>query len=237
MTTVNQIFSLIVSATSMPLFSALSRLKDDDVNCFKTYRAYIKAIAYFAIPLGIGIYLYRDLITGFLLGKQWSEAADFIGFWGLMSSFGLVLGTYCNGLFNAKGKTYLSLLAQVLHLVVLIPVLVWSSKLGYHTLYISRTLVRVELILVELILMKWFLNFPVSNLFKDIIPACICSFIMYICGVLLNLVCENVVYRFFSVVICMLVYIIFSKVFFGDLLIESMDIFGFNIRFGRKKHQ
>ncbi len=154
-----------------------------------------------------------------------------------MSSFGLVLGTYCNGLFNAKGKTYLSLLAQVLHLVVLIPVLVWSSKLGYHTLYISRTLVRVELILVELILMKWFLNFPVSNLFKDIIPACICSFIMYICGVLLNLVCENVVYRFFSVVICMLVYIIFSKVFFGDLLIESMDIFGFNIRFGRKKHQ
>lgn len=234
MTTVNQIFALIVSSTSMPLFSALSRLKNDEYNFVRTYRVYIKAIGFFVIPLGVGIYLYRELITSFLLGDQWAEAADFIGLWGLMSSVSLIFGTYCNGLFNAKGKTYLSLLAQILHLVVLIPVLVWSSNLGYHTLYISRTMVRLELILVELVLMKICFNFPVKKLFKDVIPVCLCTLIMFICGVLLNLISENILFRFFAIIVCILIYFISSKVLFGDLLEKNIEVLGFKIKLLKK---
>ena len=96
MTTVNQITTLITAATSMPLFAALSRLKDDKENLFLTYRQYVQAIALLVVPLGVGIWLYRDFVTFVLLGEQWTEAADFVGLWGLTSSISLVLGTYCD---------------------------------------------------------------------------------------------------------------------------------------------
>jgi PST family polysaccharide transporter len=206
MTTVNQITALITAATSMPLFAALSRLKHDDKKMVEVYRKYIQAISVLVIPLGVGMWLYRDFITDVLLGSQWGEAATFIGLWGITSSVCLVFGTYCNGYFNAKGKTYLSFVAQLLHLVVLIPVIVWSSKEGYETLYWARSLVRFELILVELIIMKFSLNFPISKLFYDVIPITIATLAMACFDYIVHNIFGGFFWNVFTIFLCIIVY-------------------------------
>ena len=230
MSTVNQIISIITASTSMPLFAALSRVKDDDNVLFEVYQEFICAIAICVIPLGTGIWLYRDLITKILLGAQWIEATDFIGLWGIMSSFSLILGTYCNGLFNAKGKTYLSFIAQVLHLIVLIPILIWSSKEGYKTLYISRSLVRLEMIAVELIIMKSCLKFPLMNLFKKLFPPFICTCIMICVSIILQKISSFVVWDFFCIMICVFVYFGIMFLFFKKLLYQSMIAMGIKLK-------
>lgn len=228
MTTVNQITTLITAATSMPLFAALSRLKDDKENLFLTYRQYVQAIALLVVPLGVGIWLYRDFVTFVLLGEQWTEAADFVGLWGLTSSISLVLGTYCNGLFNAEGKTYLSFLAQVLHLVVLIPVLIVSSQAGYEALYISRSLVRFEMILVELLLMGFVIKFPVWRLFTDLIPIALCTGIMTGVAIGLQYVSQSIVWQIVGVLICIVVYFISFRIINKKVLVESFNLLGLN---------
>ena len=94
--TVNQITSLITAATSAPLFVTLSRLQHDDELMLNKYYSFIKSISLIIVPIGFGIYMFRDTVTYILLGSQWAQVSDFIGMWGLSSSFSLVLGTYCN---------------------------------------------------------------------------------------------------------------------------------------------
>ena len=226
MTTVNQIMSLVTTATSMPLFAALSRLKDNEAEMNRIYRYYIKAIGIFVIPLGVGIWMYRELVTDILLGSQWGEATEFVGLWGLMSSISLVLGTYCNGYFNAKGKTYLSFFAQILHLVVLIPILLISARSGYETLYIMRSLVRVELIFVEVLFMKVFMKFPVSKLFSDMIPAIFGTSVMFVINIFLQIVGDSSIWQFISAGICIIVYLGFMGIFYKSSLVNALEAFG-----------
>ena len=148
-TVVEQIVAIITASTSAPLFSALSNLQNNHESFKNIYYKYMKAIGMIIVPMGIGIYLYRSFITSFLLGEQWKDAVDFIGLWGLLSSFSLIFGTYNSGIYNAKGMPKLSLLAQILYLVVLIPVLYIGAKHSFKVLYILRSVVRLEFVLVQ----------------------------------------------------------------------------------------
>lgn len=50
-------------------------------------------------------------------------------------------------------KPKLSVLSQGLHLIVLIPLLIYSAQKGYATLYVARSLVRFQAIFVDLVIL------------------------------------------------------------------------------------
>ncbi len=230
MSTVNQITAIISAATSMPLFVALSRLKDNEKARTEMYCKYMQAISVLVVPLGVGIYLYREVITTVLLGSQWTEATEFIGLWGLMSSISLILGTYCNGLFNAVGKTKLSFLAQILHLAALVPILLITAPKGFEVLYVSRTMVRLELIVVELLIMKIALKFPLLKLFKEFIPSMICTLIMVLVSCLIYNIFDGILWKFVCVGICVCVYGLAMFLLYKDVLVNAMSTFGIHVR-------
>lgn len=226
MSTVNQIVGLITTATSAPLFVAMSRLKNDHNELLNTYNNFIMGISMFLIPLGVGIFLYRDLVTEILLGSQWTEAADFLGLWGLTSSIVLVLGTYCNGLYNAKGKTYLSFISQILHLAVLMPVLLWAAPKGFETLFIARCAARLELILVQMIIMRFCMKVPVLAQLRGLLPAVVSTGIMVIVSLGLQRLDSSVLWQICSVVICICIYFAVCFLFFRKQLVSALNIFG-----------
>lgn len=84
-----------------------------------------KLVGILIIPIGIGIFLFSDLITQILLGSQWMEASPFIGLWGLTSAISIVLAHYSSEVYRSIGKPKLSVLAQWLHIIVLWPVLLF----------------------------------------------------------------------------------------------------------------
>ena len=182
--------------------------------------------------MSVGIYLYRDLITAILLGSQWTEASEFIGLWGLMSALSLVLGTYANGLYNAVGKTHLSFLAQILHLAVLIPVLLWSAPRGYEILYVWRSLVRLQFVLVELILMKAALRFPVSRLCCAIFPSVVCTGIMAVFDLAMKQLGDSVIWQSVCIGLCVIIYCMLMILFFKKTFLLALRTFGI-----QKKHQ
>lgn len=226
MTTVTQVIDIIVAATSGPLFSALSRLKNDKDTLLGYYYDFIHGLSLLIIPLGVGIFLYKDLVTEILLGEQWREASNFVGLWGLTSAVSLLLGTYSNGLYNAMGKTKLSFLAQILHLAVLIPVLLMTAPLGFEKLYIARSIMRLQLVLVQMLIMKIIVKAPIWKMIKGLWPAACCTLIMIVVAGLLQSVGNSFVWQLASVVICMLSYFIALFVLFRKQMGTALELFG-----------
>ena len=140
------------------------------------------------------------------MGDQWLEASSFIGLWGLTSAITIVLSHYSSEVYRAKGRPKLSVLAQVLHLIVLWPAVLIAVKFGFETLAVTRALVRLELILVNLIIMYVVVRVSPWKMFKNVFHSVLASFIMAVVAMLLKDLSVSVLWQFASIVICALIY-------------------------------
>ena len=174
-TLVGQIMGLVTAITTPILFSALSRLQNDEKQFQQLFFRFQKLVGLLIIPLGMGIFLFRDLVTEIILGAQWTEASGFVGLWGLTSALAIILSHYSSEVYRAKGKPKLSVLAQVLHIMVLWPAILIAIRYDFETLYITRSLVRLELIAVNLCIMGWIIKMPIGKMFTNILPSCIAA--------------------------------------------------------------
>ncbi|MEN3004731.1 lipopolysaccharide biosynthesis protein [Dehalobacterium formicoaceticum] len=221
-TMVNALMALITGSTTSVLFSTLSRLQHDEDNFYYMYLKFQRLVSVLVFPLGIGVYLYSDLATQILLGSQWSEASGVIGIWALTSSIMIIFGHYCSEIYRAKGMPKLSFLAQILHLIVLVPACVISAKYGFWALVYTRSWIRLQFVLVHLIIMKFAIGFPVLKIFKNVFPTAFGATCMGLFGFLLRRLNEGLLWSIVSIVLCALFY-------FGILfLFPSMrkEIFG-----------
>jgi len=205
-TMVNALMSLITASTVPVLFSALSRLQNDGSQFNHMFFKSQRFVSILVFPLGVGVYLYSDLATQILLGSQWSEASGVIGIWALTSAIMIVFGHYCSEVYRAKGKPKLSFLAQVLHLVVLVPTCIISSKYGFWPLVYARSWIRMEAILVHFIIMKFAIGIPVLKTFRNVFPTAISAVTMGVLGYLLQQISEGIVWSFASIIISALFY-------------------------------
>lgn len=208
MTVVGQIMGLITAATTPILFSSLSRLQTDEQAFQTLFFKFQKLVGLLVIPLGVGIFCYSDLITKILLGNQWLEASSFIGLWGLTSAITIVLSHYSSEVYRAKGRPRLSVLAQVLHIVVLLPAVLIAVKYGFETLSVTRALVRLELIFVNLIIMYIVVKISPWKMFKNISYSILATLIMAVIAFLIKDVFDTLWWQLVSVLICSIVYFI-----------------------------
>lgn len=204
MSTVGQITGIITAATTPVLFSSLSRLQNDDDEFWKMFFKFQKLVSMLVFPLGVGIFLFSDLITSILLGSQWQEASFFIGFWGLTSAITIVLSHYSSEVYRAKGKPKLSVLSQFLHIIVLWPTVLIAVNYGFGVLCEARSLVRLEGILVNLIIM-YFLRMPILKIFTNIIPPALASLCM--CMILFFQKPDELYSSILYIVIAMFIYL------------------------------
>lgn len=210
-TLVGQIMGLITAITGPVLFSALSRLQDDESEFRRLFFRFQKLVGLLVIPLSVGLFLFSDLATEIVLGSQWLEASGFVGLWGLTSGVTIVLSYYSSDVYRAKGKPKLSVLAQVLHIVVLWPTVLIAVRYGFETLYIARSLVRLELIAANLCIMGLILKMPVGRMFTNILPSCVAASCMLV--VKFFPAANNLWISFFYAVIASIIYFIVVLLF------------------------
>ncbi len=210
-TLVGQIMGLITAILTPILFSALSRLQDNEKEFRRMFFTFQKIVALLVMPLGMGIFIFRDVITDFILGSQWVEASGFIGLWGLTSAITIVLSHYTSEVYRAKGRPVLSVLAQFLHLIVLCPTVLIAVKYGFEVLYVARSLVRLEIIVVNLCIMGLIIKMPVGKMFSNILPASLGSAAMLL--VLLLPPSNSIGVAILYVGIASIIYLVFVMLF------------------------
>lgn len=151
------------------------------------------------------MFIFSKLITSILLGEQWEEAAKFIGEWGLTSSFVIVLAQYSSEVYRSLGRPKLSVLAQWLHIIVLLPVILIFVQYGFSALCTARCLVRLEMIAVQLIIMGFVIKINIWKMLRNIIPSSIAACTMFL--ILLMPPATSFFFQFVYVVLCILIYI------------------------------
>lgn len=206
MTVVGQITALVVSATTPVLFSSLSRLQNDRKSFEKLFFRFQKMVGMLIIPLGIGIFVFRNFITSILLGEQWMEASNFIGLWGLTSAITIVLAHYSSEVYRSLGRPRLSVLAQFLHIIVLCPVMLIAVHYSFETIYIARSFIRLELVLVNLIIMYVLVKISPIKMLYNIMPSLCSSLVMGGVAYYLLEFSENVMWAITDILISIAIY-------------------------------
>ena len=201
---VGQLMGIITGITTPILFSALSRLQNDRNEFKHLFFRFQKVVGLLVIPLGVGIFIFSDLATEIVLGNQWMEASGFVGLWGLTSAITIVLSHYSSEVYRATGRPKLSVLAQVLHIVVLWPTVLISVRYGFEALYISRSLVRLQMIAVNLCIMGLVVKMPVGKMITNVLPSCFAAICMLL--VLLLPSSESIYINIFYVLIASAIY-------------------------------
>lgn len=227
-TVVGQIMGLVTAATTPILFSSLSRLQTDEKAFQEMFFKFQKLVGMLVIPMGVGIFCFSDLIT-MILGPQWVEASGFIGLWGLTSSITIVLSHYSSEIYRAKGRPKLSVLAQVLHLIVLWPVVLIAVKYGFEALYISRSLIRLEMVLVNLMIMYFVVNISVWSMCRNISVSCLSAIAMAFVSYGLLMINQAIWWQFISILICSTIYFLMIICFSSERKILMSFIQKFKI--------
>lgn len=150
MTTVGQFVSLITAIILPVLMPAMARTQHDFAQMREIIYKLQKYVGFFLIPLGEFIFAFREQLTSILLGNQWNAITLFIGIWAVSEVIMLIFSRFCSNIYPAIGKPHISVIVQILHLVVLIPSVYFSAKISFETLYWTRTLVRFELLILNL---------------------------------------------------------------------------------------
>lgn len=207
-TTIDGIMAIITGATTSVMFSYLSRIQNDSVTFKRSFLNFIQKISMLIIPMGFGIFIYRDIIVSILLGKQWNEVNNFAALWGLMSSLTLVLSQYSYEVYRAKGKPKISVLSQLLNLIVVIPVLYIGSNKGFQTLIYYASLVKIWHIVVNLSLMNFIFKITPKDILKKVMPSLLGAILMSITSILLRIISSGYLWSFISIIISIFIYLI-----------------------------
>lgn len=206
MSTINSYLAIITSAVLPVLFSALSRYQEDEENYRRTFYQFQRYTAILVLPMGVGIWLFHELVTGILLGYQWMEASPFIGLWGLTGAVMIVFSSFSSEVYRSKGQPKLSMLVQLLHLAVVVPALLLALDKDFSVLYTVRSLVRLHLALTSMIVMQVRFGFRVVDTLKNVWPAMISTAVMGVFGWLLKPMINSVLWQFAVIALCVIVY-------------------------------
>jgi len=204
--TVNSYMQLITSSVLPVMFSALSRCREDEEAYRGVYFRFQRLVSMLVFPLGIGLFVFRDLATSILLGSQWMETADFVGMWSFTSALTIVFSTCNSEVFRSRGRPKLSVLVQLLHLAVLLPVLMIFAPKGYPALTVARSAVRLQLILVSQLVLWRTSGIHFGMIIRRVYPQLISAVVMGLAGAALRALSDNMVYQFAMVAVCAVIY-------------------------------
>ena len=206
LSTVNALFSIVTASIIPVLFVGLSKYQDDN-KAFSTFFSQIQQrLAMILIPIGVGIFIYQDLAVKILFGDKWDEAAAIVGITALTTALRTVFVSICSDAYRAKGKFKIPLFLQIVDICLIVPTCIISAKFGFWSLVYARALIKLDLIIPEMIIMKKSVGIEsVSNL-KNMLPIVLSTAVMSGCCIIFQTIDKSMVWSFFSILIAVVVY-------------------------------
>ena len=166
--TINAYISIFYTITAPVLFAGLSRVQDDDRECKNIYGAFQHYASFLVLPLGVGIFVFRDFVTDILLGSQWGDASLLLGGMGLALSVSIVTAQYNSDYFRAKGKPYLSLAVQSIFTILMIVVLKIFVNRSFEVLSMARVVISFAYPIISCIAINIFLKVSIFSIVKNV---------------------------------------------------------------------
>lgn len=217
------IMGMISASMSPVLLSVLSRVKNDKENFFIIFLAIQRIMLYLVIPMGVGLFLYRNVATYILFGNQWAEASNIIGCWALMMMCSVIFYSFEAELYKSKGIPQVLFLFQCVYLIFLIPVCAFGIKEGFwEFVYLRCACVLVQALMSCLFLKKTF-NFSITKLLGNMVKPIVASFSIVLCYVVFYRLMDSNIKGFLFMVLSGLCYLSVIFCFFKNDLLSARN--------------
>lgn len=171
---VMSIMGIITASMSPVLLAILSRMKNDK-ELYSTFLHIEKLMMYILFPAGVIMFFYRDIMTVILFGDKWIEAADIVGAWTLMMMISVVIYSFPAEAFKSQGIPKYLFYYQVIYLICLIPICIYTSRIGFwEFVYARASGIVIQFMLFFFFLKKclhWDVKPFLRNLFYPVLAA------------------------------------------------------------------
>ena len=205
MQTSTHIIALISAIVVPVLLPTYSKTQNDHQKLQNTILNIQKHLGILLLPIGLGIFLYSDLITKILLGNQWLEAAPIIGIWGLMHALTLLLSRNYTNAFIAIGKPKIPVFIQALYAAILIPTIIISANTSFNCVFITRSFMRIWHIALNMFFIFITIRLSVFKTIRNLLPEISGCLVLFIISTLLSLISESLYWQLFSLMKAMLI--------------------------------
>ncbi len=197
----------IISASVVPVFlSSLSKVQNDNKSFNELFYNFSATAGIILVPMGIGMYIYRDLMCSVALGEAWSQGATLMGMWGLINSIAILFNSFNGNVLIAKGKPKVSVIVQIAQILVIMPTVYISATVGFECLSYSRALIRVVGMVIYCTTVWKMYRINCFETIKRLLPTIISTFVMACVGIFALSLNLGEVFELISVVICVMVY-------------------------------
>ena len=204
--TVNQITGLIAVTILPVLFSSLSRVQNNDDEFFSLYLKFQKFAAIILIPLSVGMFVFKSLITKVMLGSQWVEAIDFIGLLSLMQFVYVLISNFASEVYRAKGKPKISFFVQLVYVLVMAILVYIGASSGFEKLCFIRICLFLIFAVMNLFVLAVVFHFNVLKILNNFTVPLLCSAFMGIVGYFLLKLNDNIFLQIAYILVCIILY-------------------------------
>ena len=219
---VNSIMALVKASIIPVLFATLSRLKNDHFEFEECYFCIQRLTACVLIPMGIGLFEFRELATLLMFGKKWMEGTNIVGAWALASCFFILYEGFNGEAYKAKGIPKVLFVFQAAYLCVMIPVCVYVKDIGFWPFVYTRSVLIFVEVFIGLFFMKKYVGFSVVRMVGNIGYPLVFAVIMGGCGHYLRQINKAVLWQLVSILCCVVIYGALVLAFYRKKLFQDI---------------
>ncbi len=207
--TIQPYLGMVFIITSPVLFSALSRLQNDTEERNRVFLDYQKYASYIVVPMGLFVFVYRDLVTTLLLGSAWMEASLLIGCTGLVIPFSTLIGQYNSVYFRSVGKANIAMIVQGIYTIVIIVLLLFAVRYPFKILSVVGGLYPLTYSVISILGLKFAFKFKISRVTRVLLPSIISSVVAAVLSyAIMNFFSGAIWWQLISVTVSCLAYLI-----------------------------
>lgn len=205
-TVVNQILSVITAVMSSVFLTTLSACQSDEEKYRDTVLGFQRTVAMLIIPLGMGIFIFRELVTNILLGGQWGDASALVGVWGGISCINIVVANMNSYVLLSKGKPKYTFISNAIQCLTIIIVFMLMKNNGFYPTFYAIALASLQLSLTQTIFAKKVFALSEIEKIKNIYIYFVVAVAMGVVGRGIHKKFDNLTMDLLGVLICILVY-------------------------------
>lgn len=205
---VTQITSSVYSLYANVYKSAIAREQFNVERFRDMFLTFQKYASVFSLPLGIGVFLFRETATRLLLGENWIEASTLIGLYCLSCTMSISFGNFFSDAIRAKGYPRLLVIVDFIYLVLIVLLLYSADYISFALFCIVFSILKIVQPLLQIVIGRSICSVSVKDVMKNSYPQLLASLSMLIVVLLLRLNKHQGVYSFVGIFASIIVYVL-----------------------------
>lgn len=129
-----------VTAPIVPvMYSYFSKIQYNKENVKKALMLSSKVVSFFVLPVGLGLFIMQNPISGLIFGQKWEGIAPIIGYLAIQQSLAWIVGL--NGeAYKAIGRPDIETKTLLFAIPIYLTVYIITAKINFETFILSRIL-------------------------------------------------------------------------------------------------